>query len=379
MAAHGRRTLGVGLVGVGWMGRMHSEAYARAPFHFSDHATTPRFVIAADAAVEQQHSARNLGYEAFTCDWREVVGHPDVEAVSITAPNDLHRDVAVCAAKAGKHIWIEKPVGRSLSETAEIATAIARAGVSCMVGLDLRFVPVLLHARELTAGGHVGDVTAARGVILSDFGNRPGSRSGWRFDRERAGYGVVGDLMVHVLDLLSFIVGPVSEVFSAAGTLGVPVATKVDHGNGGVTNEDHAVSLLRFACGALGTAESSRVAVGHHSDISLEVQGTRGAISWRFDRMNELTVHPGATSGDDVGATTVVADQRHGAFAAFQPGPGLPMGYDDLKVIEAHEFCRAIATGNRCEPGIEEALANARVLAAIVRSWRSGRWEAVEQ
>ncbi len=379
MTAAANRTLGVGLVGLGWMGRAHAMAYARAPLHFSEQKLTPRFVIAADNSGERGRLALGLGFEAFTCDWHEVVGHPDVEAVSITVPNDLHRDVAISAAQAGKHVWIEKPVGRSLAETTEIAKEVRMANVSCMVGLDLRFVPVLRRARDVVTCGHLGEITSARGFMLSDFGAPSSARDGWRFEPARAGYGAVGDLMVHVLDLLASIVGSVSEVCSAATAIDVPDAEPPVHAHSPNGRDDHVISLLRFAGGALGSAEASRVAVGRHSDIGLDVYGTRGALSWRFDRLNELSIYPAITPGTDVGAAIVTADQRHGAFGKFQPAQGLPMGLDDLKVIEAHEFCQAIATGARCQPGVEDALSNVGVLAAIQRSWRTGRWELVDR
>ena len=236
------RILGVGLVGLGWMGQAHAMAYARAPLHFSEQKLAPRFVVAADTSGERGRSAAALGFDAFTSDWHEVVGHPDVDAVSITVPNDLHRDVAISAARAGKHVWIEKPVGRSLSETTEIAEAVRTANVSCMVGLDLRFVPVLQRARDVVTGGHLGEITSARGVMLSDFAAHPSARDGWRFEPARAGYGAVGDLMVHVLDLLAFIVGPISEVCSAATTIDEPDAAPPDaHSLNG--RDDHVISL----------------------------------------------------------------------------------------------------------------------------------------
>ena len=349
MTSAPNRVLGVGLVGLGWMGRAHAMAYTRAPLHFSEQKLTPRFVIAADNSGERNRSAVGLGFEAFSCDWHEVVGHPDVDAVSITVPNDLHRDVAISAARAGKHVWIEKPVGRSLSETSEIAAEVGTANVSCMVGLDLRFVPVLRRARDLVAGGHLGEITSARGVMLSDFGVDWSVRDGWRFEPARSGYGVVGDLMVHVLDLLAFIVGPINEVCSAATAIDEPLA----HAHSLNGRDDHVISLLRFAGGALGSAEASRVAIGRHSDIELEVSGTRGALSWRFDHLNELSVYPAITPGEDVGAAAVTADQSHGAFANFQPARGLPMGYDDLeghrgpRVLSGHRHRRAVPARRR--------------------------------
>ncbi len=370
--------LGIGLVGIGWMGRLHAEAYARLRYHFPA-APRPRFVIAADESATRAESGLALGFERVCGDWQAVVEHRAVDAVSIAVPNHMHRDIARAAAAAGKHVWIEKPVGRSAGETGEIAAAIARAGVMSMVGFDLRFIPVLEHARALVADGRLGRLTAVRAAFLSDFGCDPGLPPAWRFQRGRAGYGVLTDLMMHLVDLIAFVVSPIRHVCACAGTAARgPLDPGPAERGGVVENEDHVISLLCLDDDVQGCAEASRVAAGRRSEIRLEIDGLAGSLSWRFDRMNELRMHSGPDSSEPT-VTTIVAGPGHGEFAAFQPAPGLPMGYDDLKVIEASAFATAIASGRACSPDVHEALRSARALEAMDRSWRAGRWEPVEQ
>jgi len=376
----GTSSLGVGLIGLGWMGRLHSEAHVRTRHHYPDSDLVPRLVIAADSAPDRRREALALGYGAVTQHWEEVVSHPQVHAVSVTAPNWLHRDIAVAAARAGKHIWIEKPVGRDLRETSEIASAVAGAGVRSRVGFDLRYAPTIQRARTLVQEGVLGEIRHARATFLSDYASDPQAPRTWRFVREQAGSGALGDLMVHIVDLLAYLVAPIDAVCATAATA---IAARPAEGQPDVMlpveNEDFVSSLVRFANGAQGVMEASRVATGRQSYAAVEIHGTLGALAWSFDRMNELQLSVGRLSSGDRGATRVMADTSHGTFAAFQPGPGLLLGYDDLKVMQAHDFARSIALDAQSAPGMDEAVRAARTLAAMERSWVSGGWEGTEQ
>jgi predicted dehydrogenase len=366
------RRLGVGLLSVGWMGRVHSQAYLRAPYHYPDLPLRPRLVIAADVVAERGRQAVDeLGYAEFTTDWLDVLRHPDVEAVSITAPNYLHHEMALAAAHQGKHFWIEKSVGRNVTETAAIARAADAAGLLTAVGFNYRHAPAVQYARHLVRSGRLGRVTHVRGAFLNDYAAEPQAAFSWRFDRALAGSGVLGDLMSHAVDLLRYVVAPITEVSALTATM---IATRPRPPDGAgthfdlaadgervpVENEDYAGALLRFADGAVG----------------VDVHGTDGAVSWDFERLGELRVCLGR-SGPDHGYTTVRVGPRHGDYGRFQPGPAIAMGYDDLKVIEAAQFLRSVAGGEQLAPGTLDALAAAEVLAAIERSAAAGTWERV--
>jgi predicted dehydrogenase len=385
-----RRRLGIGLISVGWMGRLHSLSYGRVNYHFQDLALEPRLVIAADPVPERVRFAEEeLGYSEGTEDWRQVLSHPGVDAVSITAPNYLHRDVAVAAARGGKHFWLEKPAGRDAAETAQINRAARKAGIMTAVGYNYRLAPAVQRAHELVHSGGLGRIVHARGMFLNDYAADPRTALSWRFQRQPGGYGVIGDLLSHVVDLLQYVIGTVTEVSALTATTInerplLPMGT-ADHfavlegGElGPVENEDYVGALLRFDAGAVGVCEASRVTVGPRCQVGFEIFGTDGAVSWDFERMNELRVCVGR-SGPDHGYRTVMAGPAMGGYSHFQPGPGISMSYDDLKVIEAMLFLRSIAEGRQLGASIGEALATSEVLAAIDLSAASGHWEPVER
>jgi predicted dehydrogenase len=381
------RTVGIGLVGVGWMGRVHSVAYRRCADHFPDCAGRARLVAAADSERERAQAAVDqLGYERATDDWRDVIADPDVDAVSITAPNRLHREVAVAAAEAGKHIWIEKPVGRFPSETAEIAAAVVGGGVRSLVGFNYRHAPAVTHAHALIESGAIGVVDHFRSQWIAAYAADPRGVLSWRFLAEEAGLGILGDLGSHAVDLAQYLVGPIESVTARTETIvevrplptdaGTHFAVAEEGPRAAVENEDAVWSIVRFASGVYGTLEASRAAVGPQARYAFEVHGSAGAVAWNFERMNELLVFQPSMSGD-AGYARVLMGPQHEPFGRFQPGPGLPMGYDDLKVIEAALFLESVVDGEQREPGVAEALAAARVIAAMERSAFSGAWETV--
>jgi len=382
------REVGIGLIGVGWMGQLHTISYRRVADHYPECEAIPRFVIAADEVTSRVEVAGDrLGYEQTTTDWREVLAHPEVEAVSITAPNFMHRELAIAAAEAGKHFWGEKPLGRFPQETAEIAAAVEVAGIRTVVGLNYRHPPAVQYAKQLIDAGELGEITRYRGRFLGDYAHDPRGALSWRFLRELAGLGVLGDLISHVADLAQFLLGPIARVTAQAETQ-IVQRPKVPMGSGthfavveggelgDVENEDSVMSLVQFASGLHGSLEATRVLVGPHVEMSFEVHGTKGALRWDFQRMSELDVYLPLTTGDE-GFATVFMKPEHPEYAHFQPGPALPLSYDDLKVIEAHLFLESVLDGRQREPGVREMLQAAKVIDAMLRSVESGRWEEV--
>ena len=296
------RPVGIGLISVGWMGRLHSQAYRRVNYHFPGLSLRPRLVIAADTMPERAAFAKSeLGYAEATDDWQEVLAHPGVDAVSITAPNFMHREMALAAAKTGKHFWIEKPVGRNAADTSDIYRAARDAEVMTAVGYNYRHAPAVQTAYELIRSGRLGRVVHARGMFLNDYAADPRGVLSWRFQRALSGYGVAGDLLSHVVDLLQFLIGEIAGVSAIRATTiaqrpVVPIGTGdhfavIEDGEmGPVENEDYVGALLQFAEGAIGVCEASRVTVGPRCQIGFDIFCTSGAVSWDFERMNELRV-----------------------------------------------------------------------------------------
>ncbi|MEV0182687.1 Gfo/Idh/MocA family oxidoreductase [Streptomyces sp. NPDC050625] len=376
--------LGVAVVGFGWMGRVHTQAYARVAHHYPGLALRPRLVtVAEEVPGRAEEAAGQFGFAATTRDWREVAADPRVQAVSITAPNFLHREIGVAMAAAGKHIWIEKPVGLTGEDARAVADAVAGAGVHGAVGFNYRNAPAVEAARELIASGDIGAVTHVRIRLFSDYAAHPDGALTWRYERERGGSGVLGDLASHGADLARFLLGDIASLTADTAVFvpqrARPTGATAGHAlaSGGelgpVENEDYVNCLLRFASGARGVLEACRVSVGEQNNYGFEVHGTKGAVFWDFRRMNELALSRGTTYQDQP-VSTVYVGPGDGEFAAFQPGAANAMGYDDLKVIEAYRFLRSIAEGRPYGTTLADAVRSAAVLDAMTRSAETGGW-----
>jgi predicted dehydrogenase len=383
---------GVGLISVGWMGKLHSRAYQALPLVYPDLKIRPRLVHAADTAADRASYARDiLGYERASTDYHAVLADPEVDVVSICAPNMLHREIGVAAARAGKPFWIEKPVGRDAAETAEVAAAAQEAGVVTSIGYNYRHVPAVEQVRELIAAGRLGRITNVRAVFFNSYASEPNGALSWRFRRDEAGSGALGDLLSHVIDLVQYVVAPITEVTSLLSTVHtqrpiLPMGSAdhfavIENGElGEVENDDYAAALVRFAgaraAGAVGTLEASRVSVGPQCGLGFEIYGTDGSATWNFEQMNELRLCLGR-GGPAPGYTTVLGHPGMGDYGRFQPGPGHSMSYDDLKVIEAKKFLVAVGGGEQRNSTIAEAQADGEVITAVATSARDGAWHKV--
>ncbi|MFJ7175663.1 Gfo/Idh/MocA family protein [Streptomyces massasporeus] len=380
-------TLGVAVIGFGWMGRVHTQAYARVRHHYPQLPLVPRLVaVAEEVPGRAEEAAAQFGFASTTRDWREVAADPRVRAVSITAPNFLHREIGVAMAEVGKHIWIEKPVGLTAEDAGAVADAVAEAGVQGAVGFNYRNAPAVEATRELIASGEIGTVTHVRVRLFSDYAAHPESALTWRYERERGGSGVLGDLASHGVDLARHLLGDITSLTADTAIFlperARPAGATAGHSRaaggelGPVENEDYVSCLLRFASGARGVLEACRVSVGEQNNYGFEVHGTKGAVFWDFRRMNELGISRGTTYQDQ-SVTTVHVGPGHGEFAAFQPGAANAMGYDDLKVIEAYRFLRSVAEGTPHGATLTDAVHSAAALDAMARSAQSGNWAKV--
>jgi predicted dehydrogenase len=344
----------------------------------------PRLVAVADEVPGRaEEAAAQFGFATATRDWHDLAADPAVRAVSIAAPNFLHRQIGVAMALAGKHIWIEKPVGLTTADAKAVAEAVKSAGVQGAVGFNYRNAPAVSAARALISSGELGSITHARFRLLSDYAAHPEGALSWRFERERGGSGVLGDLASHGVDLARYLLGDIESLVADTTTFlterARPTGATSGHIRaaggelGPVQNEDYVSSLLRFASGARGTLEASRVAVGEQNNYGFEIHGTKGAVLWDFRRMGELRIGAG-TAYQDQSISTVYVGPPHGDYAAFQPGSANGMGYDDLKVIEAHNFLRSIAEGIAYGSTLDDAVFSATALDAMAESAASGSW-----
>jgi predicted dehydrogenase len=382
------KRIGIGVVGFGWMGQAHSRGCRRAPSYFPDRSYQPELVVVADTMADRRHDAvRSFGFGDAVADWHDVVVHPDVDVVFITAPNMLHVEIAEAAAAAGKHIFCEKPVGGTPLQTVAAERAARRAGVITGVGYNYRWAPLVQYARELIADGVIGTVTNYYGRFFSMYGSDPMGLLSWRFLVDQAGHGVSTDILSHSVDLAHSLVGPITSVVATGETfikqrpLPTGGGTHYDRGNPGdptgeVTNEDYIGMMCVFASGARGTFEACRSMVGPESQNSFEVYGTKGSIAWNFETMNQLKVYI-AAEHKHTGFTTVFGGDRFPHHGNFVPGSANGIGFEDLVCIEDHEFLESVANERPHCPGFTEALEFVNVQAAVLRSWQSGSWEPV--
>ena len=386
------RTIGIGVIGMGWMGEVHSRSYRAVPDRFHASGIVPRLVVCADPVEARAQAAQQrFGFERATTDWREVIADPAVEAVNVTAPNGMHLEINRAAAQAGKHILCEKPVGREPNETLASVAAAREAGVKTFVGYNYRWAPVVQYALTLLQDGKLGQITHYHGRFLNGYAANPNGFLSWRFEQEQ-GLGTLGDLMSHVIDMAHMLNGPITRLTSDRETFirSRPIpqpgcGTHYDVGtpgdpHGDVTNEDYVSALVHFANGARGMLEACRIINGAKCDIGFEIHGTRGAMKWGMERMNELQLQwrNDANPAEDA-YLDVLSGPAHPFHSAFNPAWGLGLSYEDLKVIEAYQFLRSIVDDKQGAPGFEEAGAVARVQLAVMRSWGSGCWETVQQ
>lgn len=385
-----RPRLGIGVVGFGWMGQAHSRSAARIASLFPERTFDTELVICGDNVPSRQEQAIDgFGFREATPDWQHVVEHPDVDVVYVTAPNMMHEEVAVAAARAGKAVFCEKPVGGKPDQTVRVDAAARAAGVITGVGYNYRWAPLVRHAKHLIESGALGEITNYRGRFFSMYGADPMGLLSWRFLVDEAGYGVSSDILSHAVDLATMLVGPIATVSGTMETFikdrPLPKAggTHYDRGQpgdptGAVTNEDYAAAMVVFENGARGTFESSRAIIGPESQMAFDVYGTKGALRWNLETMNEMEVFLVDESGRAPrGYTKVYAGDRYPYHGHFVPGDANSIGYEDLKVIENYEFLTAVTSGQQHEPGFAQAVEYVSFQAAWLRSCNSGSWEEV--
>lgn len=382
------KPLGVAVLGLGWMGQVHSRAMLRMPSLFPNRSFDPKLVVCADTEEERRTRAVNdFGFERAVADWREAVEADDVDVVWVTAPNMLHVPMIEAAAAAGKAVFSEKPIGGKPEQTVAAYSAAKAAGVRTAVGYNYLWAPLVLHAKELISSGALGEITHYRGRFLSMYGSDEMGLLTWRFILDQAGYGATSDILSHSISLAQFLVGDITEVVGMKNTTipqrPLPTGAASHYGRGkpedpkgDVENEDFASMLCWFKNGATGTFESSRTMVGPESQNAFEVYGTKGALAWNLEKMNELQYYR-LTEDPSSGYTTIYGGDRFPFHGAFAPGQANSIGLEDLMAIEDYSFLEAIATGGDFSPSFREAVNVVSVQQALINSWESRSFEPV--
>ncbi|MBV0923039.1 Gfo/Idh/MocA family oxidoreductase [Halomicroarcula limicola] len=364
-------TYDVGFVGYGLMGKAHANALARLPMFFPDAPATNRRIIAGRDEDALARAAERYGFDRTTTEWRDVIDEVDV-LYNLT-PNDLHPEPSIAALEAGVHVLCEKPLASTLDAAEEMVAAAANSAAQAACAFNYRYVPAVTLMKRLVEEGALGEIRHFRGTYLQDFQADPEDSWIWRNDADVAGYGRVGDVGAHTIDLARWLVGDVERV---AGTLSRFVEERPHPDDGTptpVTTDDAYGALLRFESGAQGVIEGSRVATGHKNTNAIEIIGTDGAVRYDVERFNELELR----GADDRGFQRIsVTEPSDPYMDAWWPA-GHGIGWEHSFVHENYEFLTAVDAGEGYEPGFADAYAVQTVVDAIVESHENGSWTTV--
>ena len=363
--------LKLGLIGAGFIGGSHALAVSAVNRVFAEVPLQAIPAVLVDANEDlARRSSQRFGFNRWTTDWHEAVASCD--AVIIAVPSFLHREIALAAIEMGRHVLCEKPVGLSSSEADDIAEAARQAGVSNAVGFTYRRAPLVRQAKRLLDSGTLGAPLHFRGWHNEDYLADPQAPFSWRLDASLAGRcGALGDLGWHILSIARFLCGPVAAVCGSVSTFhgqrpvaGDPSTMRV------VENEDWAGLSLRFASGAVGLVEVSRVAHGRKMGIAFELVCENGTIIFDGERLNEVEVFRQGADGFE----RMLINADHPDYGAFIPAPGHGLGFNDLKTIELRDFMQAIVSGENADPDLNEAVRIARICEAAIDSSQSNCW-----
>ena len=380
--------IGVGLVGYKFMGQAHSNAY-RQVGHFFDLELPPRMraICGRDQAAVSE-AAASLGWEGYETDYHALLQRDDIDLVDVSTPGNTHREIAIAALEAGKHVLCEKPLANSLEEAREMLEAARNAGTTNMVCFNYRRAPAVQLAKKLIEERRLGEIRHWRAVYLQDFILDPSFPLIWRLDREVAGSGALGDIGAHIIDLAHFLIGPVTEVVGNAQTFikerpleeassgGLSATGGAETGE--VTVDDAVAFLARFENGTMGTFEATRVAPGRRNRNSFEINGSEGSVFFDLERMNELQVYFTGDPADVQGFRTVsVTEPVHPYTEAWWP-PGHIIGYEHTFVHTIKDLLDGIAAGKSPSPTFEDGYRCQAVLDAVERSVESRSWTTPE-
>ena len=370
--------LRIGLIGTGFIGRSHAIALAAVGTVF-DEVDPPVLELVADVDEPRAEAARRaLGFRRGTANWRALVADPEVDIVDVCTPNHLHREMALAAIAAGKHVYCEKPLALTAVEALEMATAADRAGVAHLVGFNFPCNPILQTARELIGAGELGELIGFRGRYLEDYMADPAVPFSWRCERRLAGPGALADLGSHLINLGHVLVGDLARINASLKTVirerVEPATVKARR----VENEDVAYAMVEFVNGVPGSIEISRVAAGYKHGLAVRIFGTRGSLAFDQERFNELRVYRNDDPAGRRGFRTILAGPEHADYRPFCPAPGHQLGINDLKVIETRNLLRAVAGGQRAQPDFHEGARVQYVMEMFEKSSAASSWVTLE-
>lgn len=361
-------TIGVGLIGTGFMGKCHALAYGAVKAVFGD-VPAPRLELLCDQPADKaKEMATQFGFARATDDWQALINDPAVDIVCITTPNSMHPEMALAALAAGKHVHCEKPMALTLDQVRKMADASANAGTKTIVGYNYIQNPTFVHAQKLLADDAIGRLVHFRGFVDEDYQADPDTAWTWRATKADAGLGTLGDLGCHLISMAVGLMGPIDRVIADTDIVHPTRPTEDGKEQRAVENEDIASALIRFSSGVSGIISSSRSAWGRKNYLGFEVHGTKGMIRFDQERMNELQLYQNSGDAAQQGFKTILTGPAHSPYGQFCPAPGHQLGFNDLKTIEAHGFLRAISKDTSSFPSFADAFEIEKIIHAIAQS-----------
>lgn len=382
-------TVNVGLVGYKFMGKAHSNAFQRLGMFFNPSVKVNMKAICGRDEGWVKESAQKFGWEGYETSWEKLIERDDIDIVDITAPSDAHKNIAIKAAEAGKHIFCEKPLAINLKDAREMLEAAEKNKVKHQIGFNYRFAPAVRLAKKLIDEGKLGTIYHFRGLYLQDWIIDPDFPLVWRLDKKVAGSGSHGDLGAHLIDVARYLVGDFDRVIGMSKTFikkrpivekmtGLSGKAQKDSPMGEVTVDDATLFLTEFKNGALGSFEATRFACGHKNAMSFEINGSKGSIKFEFERMNELEYFSSEDEAGTQGFRLIQATESiHPYMEAWWPA-GHVIGYEHTFVHELYEFVEAIAKDKPPAPDFSDGVKCSQVLEAVDLSIDRGQWVAVD-
>ena len=373
-----KKKLNIGIVGYGFMGRAHSNAY-RQVNRFFDCEYQPVLKLACGRNKERVEAfADNWGYEESTQDWRELILSADIDAIDIAAPNHMHKEIAIAAAEAGKMILCEKPLGRNLQESREIAAAATKAGVKTLVWYNYRFIPAVTMAKQLVDEGKLGKIYHYRANFLQDWTiseDLPqGGEALWRLDVESSGSGVTGDLLAHCIDTAMWLNGPITSVSAMTETFVKERVHNVTGEKQAVGIDDACAFLARFENGSMAIFESTRYARGHKAKNSFEMNGRDASLAWDLHDLHRLEYFDNA-DGDLKGWRSIHISEGEHPYMDKWWVPGLSIGYEHSFTHCLEGFLKSLEDGEAAfHPDFNDGLQTDAICQAVLQSAKSQKW-----
>jgi predicted dehydrogenase len=368
-----------GLIGTGFMGKAHAIALQSVGTVFPEVAA-PKLDCLVDSDLDRAKDlAAAWGFARSGDDWQALCADPDIDVIDICTPNHLHKEMALVAAAAGKHIYCEKPLALSGPEAREIWQAAKAAGVRTSMGFNYMCNPLLGLAQEMIVAGELGEIFNFRGSYQEDYLSDPQSPFSWRCLRSQGGSGALNDLGTHLINMAEFLLGPMDSVYGSLSTVHSHRPDPTTGESHAVENEDIAQVLVKFAQGSTGTMEISRVATGKKCGLDFEIHGTKGALMFDQERMNEIRLYKVDDTEGRRGHRTILSSPEHEDYANFCPAPGHGLGINDLKIIEVRNFLNSIATDTAIHCDFQNGWRVQAIVDAIEYSHLKHEWSDVSE